>query len=213
MFTGIVEEMGIVRTIQGLGRDKRITVQCSTVLDELKPGDSIAVSGACLTVTGNSKDSFTADVSAETLSRTTLGRLVSGGAVNLERAMQAGGRFGGHMVQGHIDCVGTVVKFDKSGEGKEMWVEIPDEYIAYIAPKGSVTLDGISLTTVRVEGNRFSVALIPFTLGHTTLGNIKKAEGLNVEVDIIARYIKRLMDTEKSSGGLSLGKLIEEGFA
>ncbi len=212
MFTGIIEEIGNLRKMEGLGDEKRLTIACSKVLGGISDGDSVAVNGACLTVASHDRASFTAHVSAETLSRTTLGALKTGGEVNLERAMQVGDRFGGHIVQGHVDCVGTIVKFEHGVESREMWVELPEEYISYVASKGSITLDGISLTSVQVEGNQFSVALIPFTLEQTTLGAKKEGDTLNVEVDIIARYLRRFLEADKSSGGISIRKLAEEGF-
>ena len=212
MFTGIIEEIGNLRKIEGMGDEKRLTVACSKVIEGISDGDSVAVNGACLTVASHDRASFTAHVSAETLSCTTLGALKTGDELNLERAMQVGDRFGGHIVQGHVDCIGTIVKFENSGESREMWVEIPEEYISYIASKGSITLDGISLTSVRVEGNQFSVAVIPFTLEQTTLRAKKVGDTLNIEVDIIARYLRRFLEADKSSGGISIHKLAEEGF-
>ena len=212
MFTGIIEETGTLRNIEGLGDEKRLTVECTKVIGGINDGDSVAVNGACLTVTSHGRDFFTAHAGTETLSRTTLGSLKTGGKINLERAMQIGDRFDGHIVLGHVDCIGVITKFEKTGEGKEMWVEIPAEYIGYVAPKGSIALDGISLTSVRIEGNAFSVALIPFTIEHTTLGTKKEGDSLNIEVDVIARYIRRFLETDKKSGGIDIRKLAEEGF-
>jgi riboflavin synthase len=212
MFTGIIEEIGKLRSVEGLGDEKRLTVECAKIADGIADGDSICVSGACLTVTNHGGDFFTAHVSAETLSRTTLGALNSGDKVNLERSLAVGERFGGHFVLGHVDCLGTIKGFTKTGEGKEMLVELPEEYSAYVAPKGSIALDGVSLTSIGVTGNQFSVALIPFTLNNTTLGGKKDGDTLNVEVDIIARYLMRFLERGEPSRGINLQKLIEEGF-
>jgi riboflavin synthase len=213
VFTGIIEEIGIVRSISGLGDEKRIVIECSKVTGDMAVGDSIAVDGACLTVTESGQSSFTAHISGETLSRTTLGTLKQGDRINLERPLQPSDRIGGHMVLGHVDCTGTISRFESSGEGKTLWVEVPTEYAAYIAPKGSVAIDGISLTPVEVMGNGFSVAIIPHTFEQTTLGIKRKGDRVNIEVDIVARYIKRFLDAGKNTGDLNMRKLIEEGFA
>ena len=212
MFTGIIEEIGTLRNMEGLGDEKRLTIECAKTAGGINDGDSISIDGACLTVTSHGRDFFTAHISAETLSRTTLGALKTGSKINLERAMQMGDRFGGHIVLGHVDCIGTVIKQGKTGEGREMWVELPDEYISYVAPKGSITLDGVSLTSVQIKGDRFSVSLIPFTLERTTLGTKVEGDSLNIEVDIIARYVRRFLETDKTSDGLDMRKLMEEGF-
>jgi len=212
MFTGLIEEKGKVRSITGMGDEKRLTIACRKIADALAIGDSVAVDGACLTVTACDISSFTAHISSETASRTTLGKLKSGDKVNLERPLRSGDRMGGHMVLGHVDCVGIITKFESSGEGKILWVEMPAEYITFIAPKGSAAIDGISLTPVEVKANQFSVAVIPLTLEQTTLGEKRKGDGVNIEVDIIARYIHRFLEQDKSSSGLTMQKLIEEGY-
>jgi riboflavin synthase len=212
MFTGLIEEIGNVKSITGLGADKRIAVECKLVLDGISIGDSISIDGACLTVTSFDKTSFTADISAETLSRSTLGLVKPGARVNLERALQPGDRMGGHMVLGHVDCVGKILRFDVSGDGGILGIEVPSEYAAFIASKGSIAVDGISLTPVDVTGDEFSVAVIPTTLRETSLQDKKPGDMVNIEVDIIARYVKRILETGKSGEGLTISKLIEEGF-
>jgi len=212
MFTGLIEEIGTLRLATGLGDEKRLTIRCRKTTDGLAVGDSIAVDGACLTVTACDASSFTAHISSETASRTTLGKLKTGDKVNLERPLCPGDRMGGHMVLGHVDCVGIIAKFESTGQGKTLWVEVPAEYIAFIAPKGSVAVDGISLTPVEIKGNQFSVAVIPLTLEQTTLGNKRKGDGVNIEVDIIARYIRRFLEQDRATGGLTMQTLIEEGY-
>jgi riboflavin synthase len=211
MFTGIIEETGKLRSLDGLGDDKRLTVECRKIAAGIADGDSVCVSGACLTVTAHGDGFFTARLSAETLSRTTLGTLKPGDGINLERSLAVGDRFGGHIVLGHVDCTGTIRESRKTGGGKLMLVELPDEYAPFVAPKGSVAIDGVSLTTVDVTGNQFTVALIPFTLDNTTLGIRKAGDAVNIEVDIIARYIRRFLEKEEPRG-LDMHKLIEEGF-
>ena len=212
MFTGLIEEIGILRSATGLGGEKRLTIECRRVAEGLAMGDSIAVDGACLTVTAFGAASFTAHISAETASRTTLGKLKAGDRVNLERPLRSGDRMGGHMVLGHVDCVGVIAGFESTGEGKTLWVEVPAEYVKFIAPKGSVAIDGISLTPVDVKGSQFSVAVIPLTLEQTTLGGKRNGDGVNIEIDIIARYIRRFLEQEKPTGGLTMQKLIDEGY-
>jgi riboflavin synthase len=211
MFTGLIEEIGTLRSITGLGDEKRLTIECRKITDGLAVGDSIAADGACLTVTACDASSFTAHISSETASCTTLGKMKIGDRVNLERPLRPADRMGGHMVLGHVDCVGTITKFESTGQGKMLWVEVPAEYAAYIAPKGSVAVDGISLTPVEIKWNQFSVAVIPLTLEQTTLGGKRKGDRVNVEVDIIARYIRRFLEQDKPPG-LTLEKLIEEGY-
>lgn len=201
MFTGIVEEIGTVRSISGGGTGVVIDIAASKVLEGTAVGDSIAVNGVCLTVTpGNGH--FTADAMPETLRRTSLGSLKPGSKVNLERAMAAGGRFGGHIVSGHVDACGRVVSLVRDGIAMIMKMEVPVGVLKYIARKGSVTIDGVSLTVASVDGDvpagpgvsgSFAVSLIPHTMASTTLNLLRVGSPVNVEVDMLARYVERLM--------------------
>jgi riboflavin synthase len=187
VFTGIVESKGSVRW----GRAGRLEV--SSDLEDLKLGESVAVNGVCLTVVSADAGTFAADVSEETLSRSCLGSLPQGAAVNLERAMPATGRFGGHVVQGHVDGVGKVVELTPREGSVEMWFSIPSGLGRYLVEKGSITVDGVSLTVCGLEEGRFSVALVPHTLEQTNLGSRLPGDGVNIEVDILAKYVERLL--------------------
>ena len=208
MFTGIIEEVGAVSNINGA----RVTILARKVLEDVALGDSIAVDGACLTVTDFSESSFSVQVSPETFARTTLGYLKPGHAVNLERAMQANGRFGGHFVQGHVDGVGKVEKVEEQGDFALWHFRAPDEVARYLVPKGSVTIDGISLTVVSPDGDRFYVAIIPATLAKTTLGNKRKGAMVNMEADMIGKHILHYMNTS-GNAGMTQDFLARHGFA
>lgn len=188
MFTGIVEEMGSVRSIDTTDGGARLVVSAATVLDDAAIGDSIAVNGCCLTVVGLGPDWWAADAVAETLSRTNLGGLAPGDPVNLERPLMAGGRLGGHIVQGHVDGVGAVVQ-----AAPDLRVQAGPSVMAYLVEKGSVTVDGVSLTVVSVLDDSFTVAVIPHTMEVTTLGRRKAGDLVNLEVDLIAKYTERLL--------------------
>ncbi len=193
MFTGIVEGTGVVRQIVTRERSARLTVEAGRFLDGARVGDSIAVNGVCLTVARVAGQAFDADLSAETLRRTTLGRLRPGVAVNLERPVALGDRLGGHLVQGHVDGVGTVRARRRDGDA--WWVEIaaPPGVMRYVVEKGSIAVDGVSLTVAQVAGDRFTVCLIPHTCAVTTLGTLAPGRQVNLEVDVLARYIERLI--------------------
>jgi riboflavin synthase len=196
MFTGIVEEQGVVVDLVDLGDSVRIAVRGPVVTADSRAGDSIAVSGCCLTVVENADGVFTADVMKETLDKTSLGSLEPGSRVNLERAVTAGSRLGGHIVQGHVDGTGTLVTRTPSSHWEVLRVGLPDELARYVAVKGSVAVDGVSLTVVDVEdgeGPSFTVSLIPSTLERTTLGEAEPGARLNLEVDVIAKYVERLL--------------------
>ncbi len=213
MFTGIIEEIGKVSYIARGAKSSVLTIRCRTVLEDTKVGDSIAVNGVCLTVTSKSEDSFQADVMAETMNRSMLGTLRSGDEVNLERAMEAGGRFGGHIVSGHIDGCGTVVSFVP--EDNAVWVTIkaPDYILKYVIEKGSITMDGISLTVAYVDDKVFKVSVIPHTGGHTTLLGKKIGDMINLENDIIGKYVDKLMHWEdKEKQGITVDFLSQNGF-
>jgi riboflavin synthase len=196
MFTGIIEEVGAVSRRAG----SRLEILAETVIEDASLGDSIAVDGACLTVSELKDNGFVVDVSPETYDRTTLGRLQAGHAVNLERAMKAGGRFGGHFVLGHVDGVGKVDKVEDQGDFSVWHFRAPDEVACYLTPKGSVTIDGISLTVVDPVGDRFSVAIIPTTLKETTLAMKRAGEPVNMEADMIGKHIYHFMRNNRDTG-------------
>lgn len=213
MFTGLIEETGKVSSLRRGGNSSFIRIQAEKVLEGTVTGDSIAVNGVCLTVTEMGGGWFQADVMNETLARSSLGGLKPGDPVNLERAMAAGGRFGGHIVSGHIDGTGTVT--DIKNDGIAVWYTITadPQILRYIVEKGSVALDGISLTVAKVTAESFSVSVIPHTAEVTTLSKRKTGDKINIENDIIGKYVEKLMKpAESSSGGLSIGFLAENGF-
>jgi len=215
MFTGIVEEVGTVRSVQRGSTSSFIEIQAHTVLEGTKLGDSIAVNGVCLTVTELGRDSFRADVMNETLSRSSLGSLRSGSPVDLERAMAAGGRFGGHIVSGHIDGTGTITDIKKDGIAHWYTVSAPPGIMRYIVEKGSIAIDGISLTVARVTEGTFSVSIIPHTAAQTVLSHKKAGDTVNLENDIIGKYVEKLMkpaEEETSSGGITMDFLAKNGF-
>lgn len=187
MFTGIVESVGKVVGISGM----RLAIACD--LDGLEAGDSICVDGVCLTIAVAKGSTFEADLSEETVERSTLGSLEPSSRVNLERPIAAGGRFGGHFLQGHVDAIATVKQVEPMDGSVEMWVEAPPELRRYVVEKGSVGLDGISLTVTAVEEDSFGVSLVPHTLSATTIGEKRVGDTVNFEVDMIAKYIERLL--------------------
>ncbi|MBR6070540.1 MAG: riboflavin synthase [Ruminococcus sp.] len=212
MFTGIVEEVGTVVGIQRGGNKSFIRIKAQKVLEDVKLGDSIAVNGVCLTVTDFDSASFQADVMNETLSRSSLGSLRSGSPVDLERAMAAGGRFGGHIVSGHIDGTGTIT--DIKNDGIAVWytVSAKPEIMRYIVEKGSVAIDGISLTVAKVAESSFSVSIIPHTVAQTVLGAKKVGDTVNLENDIIAKYVEKLLKPDSTAVGVSMELLAKNGF-
>jgi len=193
VFTGIVAAMGSVRRLTLRGEDALLEVDASLDLDDVRLGDSISVSGACLTVTAMRKGGFAADVSAETLSRTTLKTIKAGDAVNLEKALRVGDRLGGHIVLGHVDGVGRILEKTVRSQSVIFCFEIDPGLSRYVVAKGSITVDGISLTVNRCEKNRFYVNIIPHTAAGTTLGVKKASESVNIETDILARYLEKLI--------------------
>ena len=193
MFTGIVEELGTVRAVEDLGDAARLTIAGPLVTGDAKTGDSIAVCGVCLTVADLAADGFTADVMKETLSRSSLGGVHAGSPVNLERAVTPATRLGGHIVQGHVDGVGEVTDRTPAEHWELVRVSLPAELNRYVVEKGSITVDGISLTVVSVDEASFTVSLIPETLRRTTLGSAPPGTRVNLEVDVIAKYVERLV--------------------
>jgi len=194
MFTGLVEELGTVDGIEPQGDALRLTVHGPLVTSDARLGDSIAVNGCCLTVATRDGERFTADVMQETLDKTSLGALEPGSRVNLERAMQAGARLGGHLVQGHVDGTATVVRREPSEHWEVVTFTLPPHLARYLVDKGSITVDGVSLTVVSAGEDAFTVSLIPETLARTTLGSAKPGDLVNLEVDVIAKYVERMLD-------------------
>lgn len=209
MFTGIIEEIGTVVNLQKGVKSSRITISGDKIFDDLKIGDSVSVNGMCSTATEISNKTFTADIMAESMRRTNLGSLRKGSRVNLERAMQLNGRFGGHIVSGHIDGTGVVIS--QVREDNAIWVTIgtEDNIMHYIIEKGSITIDGISLTVARVYSDAFAVSIIPHTAGETTLLTKKSGEKVNLECDIVGKYIEKLV---KKESNITLDFLKENNF-
>lgn len=217
IFTGIIEELGVVKSIAINGASGCITIKAKKVLEGTQLDDSIAVNGTCLTVTSINSDGFSADVMAETVKRTSLSQVGKGDLVNLERAMILNGRFGGHIVSGHIDGTGTITKYTK--EENAIWVTIkaPDEILDLIVEKGSICIDGISLTVATVSDQDFQVSIIPHTAKETTLIHKKVGSLVNLENDIVGKYIKKLMENNqeeqaKKASGLTMEMLEEYGL-
>lgn len=215
MFTGIIEATGKLSSIEQRGADISVTI-VSDKLDfsDVKPGDSIASNGVCLTVTRLGKHSFSADVSSETLAHTLFGQYQSGQLVNLEKAMLPTSRMGGHIVSGHVDGVSQVVKLEQSGRAWQIWLALPKALAHYIATKGSVTVDGISLTVNELSSDAFRLTIVPHTAQHTTIAELKVGSKVHLEVDLIARYLERLLnkDSAGASGTVSLALLSQRGF-
>jgi riboflavin synthase len=216
MFTGIVQAVGKILVTEKKGGDIRLRVEAGTLdMVNITTGDSIAVSGVCLTLVEFSSTTFSADVSNETLSRTTLGRLRPGDAVNLEKALTLSTPLGGHLVSGHVDGVASVISIENDGRSMQIWFEAPAGLARYIAEKGSIGVDGVSLTVNAVSGARFGVNLVPHTLTGTTLGNLSAGAPVNLEVDMLARYLERLMLGEnagRSGSSVTREFLVRNGF-
>lgn len=214
MFTGIVEELGTIRKIATAKDGARLEVWAKTVLSDAKSGDSIAVNGVCLTVVDYAADWFAADVSAETLRRTSLKQARTGSQVNLERAMAATSRFGGHIVQGHVDGTGEFLEAKAAGNGWAVRIGFPPELARYIVEKGSITVDGISLTVAALGADWFEIAVIPHTWNVTNLSSLTRGATVNLEVDIIAKYVERMVGAYSvpSKEILTIEKLAELGY-
>ncbi|WKE64917.1 riboflavin synthase [Gallaecimonas kandeliae] len=214
MFTGIIEAVGKVLAIKPVGGDVTVRIHGGKLdLSDVKLGDSIATNGVCLTVTQLHGDGYSADVSGETLKRTGFAKLKAGSPVNLEKALLPSTRLGGHLVSGHVDGVATVESRVEAGRAIEFWLKAPSELARYIAEKGSVTLDGISLTVNDVEGARFKLTIVPHTQGETTIKDWRAGSLVNLEVDLLARYVERLLaPSEASQGAVTLDLLARSGF-
>lgn len=213
MFTGIIEEVGTVQAIQHSGGNSFIKISAEKILSDVHDGDSIAVNGVCLTVTDFSNNIFRADVMNETLNRSSLGSLKKGSPVNLERAMSANGRFGGHIVSGHIDGTGVISDIKKDGIAIWYTISTKPEIMRYIIEKGSIAIDGISLTVAKVTDNNFSVSIIPHTAQQTILLYKRIGDIVNLENDIVGKYIEKLLNhTSVSKSNISMDFLAENGF-
>lgn len=211
MFTGIVEDVGSVVSMAGAGAGAVLTVSTALPVDGLRVGDSVNVSGACLSVTSRGDGRFAADVSAETLRRTTFRRLAPGSRVNLERALTLSGRLDGHLVYGHVDGIGTVSEIRREGDSRVFHIRTDPSIMKLLVFKGSVAVDGVSLTVSAVRPDAFEVTLIPLTLGRTTLGTVRAGDEVNLETDIVGKYVARFL--EGRDKGISLDYLKKHGFA
>ena len=213
MFTGIVEEVGSITSIAQKGENRRITVEAKNAPRELGTGHSVAVSGVCLTALDIKPHSFCADLAPETWARTSFSRIKKGALVNLELPMKADGRFGGHIVQGHVDGVGRLIGLERIADSENWWlhIEIPAEIEKYTVYKGSISIEGISLTVAKLEGNRCTIAIIPHTVEMTNLNSLEPGDPVNLEADLIAKYVEKMMHSETPSA-VTLEKLVAQGF-
>lgn len=217
MFTGIVEEIGAIKSLSAIGQDQsQLTVECSKIQDDLKLGDSVAVEGVCLTVIRYDQSSATFEISAETVARTLFKSKKKGEQVNLERALRPIDRMGGHIVQGHVDSVSKVLEINKSGKFFEILFSIDPEIEKYVVHKGSICINGISLTVAGLEGQTFKIAVIPHTFDETTLKKLSVGGSVHIETDVVGRYIERMLQFENPSdepeNKISVEFLREHGF-
>ena len=215
MFTGIIEHLGTIESLNLHEAGGRLTINAPSVAPHLAISNSIAVNGCCLTVVELNKQTFSADLSAETLRKTSLGSWKSGQHVNLEQPLTAGKEFGGHFVLGHVDTVGHVSKLEKEGDGWRYAVEVPASFAKNIVPQGSITIDGISLTVARWNGHVAEVAVIPFTYEHTNIKFKKLGDAVNLEGDVLGKYVERYMEARqlaKTASAITVAELIEQGF-
>jgi riboflavin synthase len=214
MFTGIIEEVGRITRIKKRGENRRITVSAKNTSNELKTGDSVAVSGVCLTALDIEPGSFSADLAPETWVRTSFSRIHEGALVNLELPMKADGRFGGHIMQGHVDGVGKLVALERIADSENYWlhVELPREVEKYTVFKGSISIEGISLTVAMLEGKNCTVGIIPHTLEMTNLKSLQPGDPVNLEADLIAKYVEKMMKGESAESSLTIEELVRQGF-
>ena len=214
MFTGIIEEVGRILRIEHHGENRRITVAAERTPKELHTGDSVSVSGVCLTAIDIKSNSFCADLAPETWARTSFSRIREGAFVNLELPMKADGRFGGHIVQGHVDGVGKLISFDRIADSENYWLEIelPAEVEKYTVFKGSLSIEGISLTIAKLDRNRCTIAIIPHTVEMTNLHSLKPGDAVNLEADLIAKYVEKMMKGESGVRSFTIEELVEQGF-
>jgi riboflavin synthase len=214
MFTGIIEEVGRVEKIEQRGEDRRATISSGKLSKELRTGDSISVSGVCLTALDIKANSFSADLAPETWKRTSFSRIREGALVNLELPMKANGRFGGHVVQGHVDGVGRFVGLEQIADSENYWlhIELPSEIEHYTVFKGSICIEGISLTVAKLEGIKCTVAVIPHTIEMTNLKSLKQGDPVNLEADLLAKYVEKMMLSRKEESAITIERLVREGF-
>ena len=212
MFTGLVEEIGVISAIQERGDGRKIRISCKKLLEDIKVKESISVGGICLTVVEVGSDYFEVDVVSETIMRSNIAQYTEGDKVNLEGALMLSDRLGGHIVQGHVDGIATVISHERGETGSLLIIDIPEELRKYVVEKGSITLDGISLTVASVNGTELSIALIPHTLEITTMGETEPGESVNVEVDVLAKYVENMIKGYTDSGKLTLEKLDDMGY-
>ena len=214
MFTGIVEEVGRVTGIEQRGENRRVTIAAAVAPKELKTGDSVAVSGVCLTALDIKPGSFCADLVPETWLRTSFSRMREGALVNLELPMKADGRFGGHIVQGHVDGVGKLIALERIADSENWWlrIELPHDVEKYTVFKGSVCIEGISLTVAKIEDGVCTVAIIPHTVDMTNLNSLRPGDPVNLEADLIAKYVEKMMTGERAEGTLTVEELVRQGF-
>jgi len=214
MFTGIIEETGRITSIDIHGENRRIQISAQLIPAELKTGDSVSVSGVCLTALDIQKDSFHADLAPETWQRTSFSRLKTGALVNLELPMRANGRFDGHIVQGHVDGVGTLKRFEQIAATDNWWltIQLPAELEKYVVHKGSISIEGISLTVAALEYRDCTIAIIPHTVESTNLKSLKTGDPVNLEVDVVAKYVEKMMHREIQASALTIERLVSQGF-
>ena len=214
MFTGLVEEVGTVVSIVETGGNHRITIQAPNSAKELKQGNSIAVSGVCLTALDIKPDSFCADLAKETWTRTSFSRMTEGAEVNLELPLKVDARMGGHIVQGHVDGTGRLIGLEPIANADDFWmlIDIPQDLDKYLVFKGSIAIEGISLTVAKLEGLRLTIAIIPHTIKMTNLKSLKPGEPLNIETDIVAKYLEKWTKREDQTTALTVERLVAQGF-
>lgn len=212
MFTGLVEEIGVLDALTRSADGARLRIRAHDVISDLALGDSVAVDGVCLTVVEKSRNGFSVDAVQETLQRSTLSTLSAGKQVNLERALPVAGRLGGHFVQGHVDAVGKVISLEKRQPGFWLTICLPSGCLAFCVAKGSIAVNGVSLTIAQLAGESVSIAVIPHTAGQTTLGYLHSGDEVNIETDILGKYVYRFLHHPSVDGGLTLEKLSEWGF-
>ena len=212
MFTGIIEEVGTVARIEQHGENRRITIHARSSPKELKIGESVSVSGVCLTALDIKPTSFCADLAPETWARTSFSRIRENALVNLELPMKANGRFGGHVVQGHVDGIGKLLSLERIADSENWWlhIELPAEVEKYTVYKGSISIEGISLTVAKLDGGRCSVAIIPHTVEMTNLKSLKPGDPVNLEADLIAKYVEKM--TRREPSAITLEDLVRQGF-
>ena len=214
MFTGLVEEVGTIASIVERGANHRITIHAPVTAKALQLGNSVAVSGVCLTALDIKPQSFCADLAAETWTRTSFSRITDGAQVNLELPLKADGRMGGHMVQGHVDGIARFVALEPIPNADDFWLllDLPEDLEKYVVFKGSIAIEGTSLTVAKLEGLRLTIAIIPHTIKMTNLGSLKAGDPVNIETDIVAKYLEKWTHRDEQTGSLTVDRLVAQGF-